>query len=183
MSDIYLGIDPGVNGGLAALTPEGRVHQVTKMPKGDKVVWNWIEQYRMYSSAHPVEIYAVIESIPPAVGIKNSKGKGSSKGSMSKLYGSYRALRMALVAAGIIVCDVKLGEVWRAFDIAPRRKEETQSQWKGRLKAKAQILFSKTRVTLAISDALLFAEYGRRKGEGFLVTSLQPKPSDSEVSL
>lgn len=45
---------------------------------------------------------------------------------------------------------------------------ESETQWKNRLKAKAQQLFPQQEVTLATADALLIAEFGRRKRSGTL---------------
>ena len=75
---------------------------------------------------------------------------------------SYGALCMALTAA-----DVRFEEVpplrWqRGLHIPPRKKSESRTAWKNRLKSKAQQLFPKEYVTLATADALLLAEYCSR---------------------
>jgi len=175
--DFYLGIDPGVGGGIAGTSSLSGAVSAIKMPRSDKKIWERIALFECHA-------LAVIEAIPPAIGIRNVKGLAAGKSQMSKLYGSYRALLMALTIAKIEIVKVKLGQVWRAFGIPPRTVDETkQSQWKGRIKAKAQQIFPQLRVTLHTADALLFAEYGRRLSEGLLVAPSAPRLSDAGAAL
>ena len=51
---------------------------------------------------------------------------------------------------------------WQASFGMKKGKDESNTQWKNRLKGKAQQLFPHLKVTLATADALLIAEYGRR---------------------
>ncbi len=164
-NDFYLGIDPGKRGGLARI---GFTVQASKMPESEEGLWNWLSAFHGRS-------FAVIETINPAIGIKRLGGKAAGKAQMSKLYGSYRALLMALAIAKITTLRVRTSHVWRAYGIPPRMQSETDSQWKGRIKAKAQQLFPNLKVTLATADALLFAEYGRRREEGLLVSKSTPR--------
>lgn len=148
----YLGVDPGKGGGLAILA--GSFHSTslvctTGMPATERDVWEWINNHKLYTTI------AAIEWIHPAI-------LGVGKSPMSKLYGSYMALRMALIGAGIRFEAVK-PIVWqRAVGVSARKKTETPTQWKNRLKQRAQELFPTTTVTLATADALLIAEYCRR---------------------
>jgi hypothetical protein len=100
-------------------------------------------------------IYAFIEWIHPAI-------QNIGKSQMSKLYGNYMQLRLCLVAMEIKFENPKAQEWQRALDISPRKKTETNTQWKNRLKGKAQQLFPKMKIILATADALLISEYGRR---------------------
>jgi hypothetical protein len=56
----------------------------------------------------------------------------------------------------------------KALEILPRKKAEGNSQWKNRLKGKAQQLFPNiaSQITLLTTDALLIAEFCRRKHKG-----------------
>jgi hypothetical protein len=81
---------------------------------------------------------------------------------------NYGALRMALTAAGIPFEEVVPGVWQRGLNIPPRKKTEGKTAWKNRLKAKAQQLFPSVKITLATADALLIAEFCRRKHEGLL---------------
>jgi hypothetical protein len=86
---------------------------------------------------------------------------------------NYGSLRMAMIASGLPFEDVP-PQVWqKALKIPSRKKEgrqykETKAAFKNRLKAKAQQLFPRVYITLATCDALLIAEYCRRKFLGIL---------------
>jgi hypothetical protein len=156
----YLGIDPGANGGFVLLSSQKIVRHMIAMPSTERDIWQLIV------NLGPQNPTALIEWIHPAI-------QGIGKSSMSKLYGNYCSLRMALTAAGIPFEDIKATKWQRELGISPRKKTENQSKWKNRLKAKAQVLFPSTIVpiTLKTCDALLIAEYLRRSDE---------KPSLSE---
>ena len=164
---IYVGIDPGSSGGLAAL--HNRPSCVS-MPDTDRDLWDWISQTA--DSLTPV--FAVIEKVSGWTGgNKNKSGapyahEGAPGSAMFKFGTSYGGLRMALVAAGIPFEEVVPRTWQKALGITPRAKTESKGQFKNRLKAKAQQLFPSEKVTLATADALLIAEYCRRKQEGKL---------------
>jgi len=157
---VYLGIDPGANGGLAALyaDPSDPTEVVDvkfkTMPDTELEIYEWI-----LGLEHGVESRAVIEWINPAM-------YGTDKASMSKLYGSYMALRMALVAASFSFIAEK-PQVWqKVLGIPHRKKTEKTSAWKGRLKKEAEEWFPQLHITLATSDALLIAQYCRLRFGG-----------------
>lgn len=168
---IYLGIDPGVNGGIAALYGEQAV-RFTTMPDTEIGVLDWLAPYSQWPVAvsaiptsagspinptHGSTVLACIEEIPAAMPF-------SGKASMSKIYGGYRALRMACAALGISFFTEKAAGWHRALGIPPRNKSEKTTVWKNRLKQWADKLFPSLRSTLSTSDALLIAYYCRMKG-------------------
>lgn len=161
----FLGIDPGKTGGLVSFRSGsiriGATTQVLPMPETERDIWDWF-------ASMGASTVAYIEWIHPAI-------QGIHKSNMSKLYGNYCSLRMALTAAKIPFEDVKPVTWQRGLGISPRKrvgkKAETDYQWKNRLRDKAQQLFPKLPIwseprskgrQLAISDALLIAEYCRR---------------------
>lgn len=153
--EIYLGIDPGASGGMAEIGVDGSA--ASPMPKTERDIWNWIKQ-----QADRDDTFAVIEKVGGYVGIKQP---GSA---MFKFGQSYGGLRMALIAASIPFDEVT-PQVWqKSLGIVKRQSGESQTVWKNRLKAKAQQLFPHMKVTLATADALLIAEFCRRKREGLL---------------
>ena len=125
------------------------------MPVTERDIWDW------FSSFSPENAVAVIEWIHPAI-------QGAGKSSMSKLYGNYMQLRGFLIAKRVRFEDKKTAEWCKGLNIPGKRKNETRTQWKNRLKARAQQLFPDLTVTLAISDALLIAEFCRRRECGLL---------------
>jgi hypothetical protein len=180
----YLGIDPGKNGGLCCLrrnSDQKPAHRV--MPDSMFDIWRWIE---VWSAVPGARLYAVIEQVytSPQMGVV-------SAGTFMKGYG---ALLMALTAAGIPYEEIR-PQVWqKALNIPPRKPGkkikvpnpkksgkmktvtkggETDTQWKKRLRNKAQQLFPSLEVwrgpigkQLAVADAILIAEYCRRKHQG-----------------
>lgn len=139
---------------------------MTDMPDTEADIWAWISKVgrdygdRIWDMAPTV--HACIEQVGGYVG-------ESQPGSRAFKFGmSYGGLRMALIAAYIPFEQV-VPTVWqKALRIPARKKTESKPRWKARLKAHAQQLFPRETVTLATADALLLAEYCRRKQEGRL---------------
>lgn len=156
----FIGVDPGKSGGLVDVIFCNTGYQkvsLTLMPETERDLWDWFDM-----RTPTIPTFAYIEWIHPAI-------QGIGKSAQSKLYGNYLSLRMALTAAGIPFEDVKPLQWQRAFSIPPRKKSEKTTQWKHRLRGKAQQLFptldvwGKTKeIQLAVCDALLIAEHCRR---------------------
>lgn len=156
---VFIGIDPGAGGGLAFVRNYGNPYAV-KMPATEYDVLAWLKtyggkRYGLFNHEPDRQVRAVVEWIHPAI-------QGVGKSSMSKLYGSYTALRMALTAAKIPFDVVQAAKWQRAIGVSKKDKAQSQTVWKNRLKARAQQLFPNAGVTLATCDALLIAEYCRR---------------------
>ena len=71
-------------------------------------------------------------------------------------------LDMALLALGIPTFTVT-PQKWEKHYQLGSSSGYSKTQWKNRLKAKAQQMFPNQKVTLAVADALLIAEYGRKQ--------------------
>lgn len=160
MADIFIGVDPGASGGMASISD---TVGATAMPGTDADIWAWFSNadFAPYNTGRPAA-FAVIEKVQ---GYAGSPTVGSA---MFKFGASYGGLRMALTAAGIPF-EEATPQVWqRGLKIPQRTKAESKTAWKNRLKAAAQRLFPGIKVTLATADALLIAEYCRRKRGGTL---------------
>lgn len=169
----FLGIDPGLSGGLAAICGNDVV--TIPMPETERDIFDW-----MTSSRDLLVSFAVIERVHAM--------PGNGVASMFKFGQNYGSLRMALVAAEIPFEEIQPRGWQKALGILPRKphtgvvvvlnkkgKEvkrkvggETDSEWKNRLRAKAQQFFPKVNITLATADALLIALYCKRQQEGTL---------------
>jgi hypothetical protein len=153
---VCIGIDPGSNGGMAAIYPNYPNSDTlfTTMPDTDEGILTWLRLRQVPSLLnHNRKFCAVIEKITP------HGFAGSGKLQTGKLYGSYRALCMALTAADIPYTAVTASVWHRALGIFSRGRNEGRSGWKKRLKAVAERTFPKLHVTLATADALLIARY------------------------
>ena len=149
----YLGCDPGANGGLALIDHEGQVEAV-KTPADPLELWRWIHSKRSNAGHHFT--MAALEKVGGHI-----QGRDQPGSAMFNFGKSYGVLVGMLTAAGISRDDVTPQEWQKSFGL--KRSEHLDEKWKNVLKAEAQKIFSSVKVTLATADALLLAEYVRRK--------------------
>jgi len=140
----YIGIDPGVSGGLAVLTPDGSVELATKWPSTEGDIFRTLTLFSVCS-------FAVLELVrsSPQMGVRSAFTFGQS----------YGALRMALAAAYIPYLEITPAK-WQG-DMKCRSKGD-----KNVTKRRAAELFPTLKVTHATADALLLAYYCRRMKMG-----------------
>jgi Holliday junction resolvasome RuvABC endonuclease subunit len=138
---IYIGIDPGVGGGLAAIDSTSAVHSAIAMPETERDVLDWISRW----NATPA--LAVLERVrsSPQMGVVSAFTFGRG----------YGALRMALTAARIPFDEV-LPRTWQTLLFCLTKGDKNVT------KLRAQALFPSQQITHATADALLLAAYCRR---------------------
>lgn len=143
---IYIGVDPGKNGGLSVL---GYAHPLTyPMPDTIRGLWDLIHEISHSASIESLPIKAYLESVSasPQMGVVSSFTFGNGFGH----------LEMALTAAGIPFERCR-PQVWQREMSCLSKGDKTVT------KRRAQELFPTLTITHAIADALLIAEYGRRE--------------------
>lgn len=178
MSDtLYLGIDPGKSGGIVALCQDDV--WLTKMPPTLIEIWNWINESVAYGRKRG-RVVAGIERVGGFM--RQGEGAGSknfaSGHSMWEFGFNVGILHMALVGNGVTDFRVIAPVSWqRGLQIPKREKGESKTGWKARLKALAQLTFPEVEITLGTADAILIAEYIRRKHRGDL-----PEPSPAAAA-
>ncbi len=123
---------------------------------------------RMYLGIDPgaakrLDTFCVIEKNTGFVG-----GKGNPGSFMFQFGKTTGILHGFLVAAGIPHEEVTPSTWQKALGIPPRKKTETKGKFKARLRQHAERLFPGVKATLATCDALLIAEFCKRKREGTL---------------
>lgn len=168
----FLGLDPGASGGIAAVAADRTLLLAEPWPESDRDILNLIQR-----AAGSGKAFAILERVSsaPGQGIAGAFSFG----------GHYRALRMALAAARIAFEEVPptvwqkpfglpvlpkvptLGKIATVEEVEAQkkaRKERSAAQRdkKNALKVYAQKLFPSVKVTHAVADALLIAEWGRR---------------------
>lgn len=145
---IAIGIDPGKSGGIAAIFGDGRTVQ-SPMPDTERDLY---ELLRDIDSVEPGAV-ARLERVSssPQMGVVSAFTFGRSYGS----------LIMALTAIGIPFEEVT-PVTWQKRLSITYPAGSTDTQKKNITKSKAQQLFPDVRVTHAIADALLIAEFCRR---------------------
>ena len=139
----FIGIDPGVSGGIAVVSDTGTLLSVSKMPETERDLYEHLGALSFFAGG----LKATLEYVRamPKMGAA----------SMFQFGRGYGAIRMALVARDI------------PFD------EATPLKWQNAMgclthgdknisKRRAQELFPGVKVTHANADALLIAEYARR---------------------
>ncbi len=141
---IFIGIDPGGSGGIAWLDESGNVVKVMKMPETDADVLEALGQY--------IPAKAVIERVA-AFAPAGMRMGATSAFTFGRGVG---ALHMALTA-----CQIPFEPItplfWQKFMACRTGGDKNVS------KAKAQQLFPSLKITHAIADALLIAEFCRRR--------------------
>lgn len=145
-----IAIDPGENGGIAIYSTElSSVIDVIKMPSTPQDVLSYLK-------GNEEDAICYLEK----VGGMPGQG-GSAMFNFGKGYGH---LEMALLALQIPTVTITPQSWQKALQLGNRRKEMSKTEWKNKLKAKAQQLFPYIeKITLNISDALLICEYARIK--------------------
>lgn len=146
-----IGVDPGGGGGMAWITwgsmyPEPAI-KCHKMPATEA------DTLALIQSIPQMGRSAVIEKVQGYI------GSGQPGSAMFKFGCNYGGLRMALIAAGIPFDEVPPQRWQKRLGIIKGGRAEGKTEWKNRLKAKAQQLYPNVDVTLAVADALLIARY------------------------
>ena len=160
MATSFIGIDPGVNGGIAVITVKrGSPPYINAipMPRSEREIWQAVQALspRKHHWSH-----AALEAVHsmPGQGVKSTFAFGRG----------YGFLRGCLTAAKIAFEDVRPQDWQRGLDIQKRRPIETQDDFKQRLvEVAVDILGGQSEVLWTIdkrtADAYLMAEFMRRK--------------------
>lgn len=156
MTRVFVGVDPGVSGGIAAVSEDGRPLTYKKRPDSIAGV---LEVFAGISRLGD-DVACVLEFVrsSPQMGVKSvfTFGRG------------YGELRACLVATGIRFEEVP-PHVWQKALNCRTGGDKNVT------KAKAAKLFpSIVRVTHNIADSLLIAEFARRTALGLVVVDETP---------
>lgn len=152
-----IGIDPGLSGGIVCLGAGGNVIEVRKMPD---TPYDILECLRRFSSDSLFGGGCVCYMEKVGTGLPGQSSKATA--TFARHNGH---LEMALLSLGIKTVEVTPQKWQKHFQLG-RSTDFSKAEWKNRLKSCAQQLFPRERVTLAVADALLIAEYGRLKEMG-----------------
>jgi hypothetical protein len=147
---VILAIDPGASGGIAER--EGAEYFCTKMPKteGDILCWLRLRVPRV----------AVIEDQVGCVG----PGIKVSSASMFSFGRHFGFVLGSLQSQGWRIHLVRPQKWQSALSLGKRRDSASQTEWKNKLKQRAQQLYPGIDVTLNTADALLLLHYAIQEG-------------------
>lgn len=141
-----IAIDPGKNGGIAIYSSErNKLVEVVKMPPTPQELLSFLRLYQFNSVCYLERVGGL-----PGMG-------GSAMFNFGKGFGH---IEMALLCAKIPTNEV-LPQKWQKFLSLGTKGSKSTSEWKNKLKARAEQLFPDAgEITLATSDALLILRYG-----------------------
>lgn len=144
-----IAIDPGINGGIATYSVDDRkVIEVVKMPETPQELVRFLRYYQLNSVCYIEKVGGL-----PGMG-------GSRMFNFGKQFGW---LEMALLVCKIPTIEVT-PQKWQKELQLGNKRDKTPSQWKNKLKQRAEQMFPNVgRITLAVSDALLILYYGIMK--------------------
>ena len=145
---LYLGVDPGKSGAAALITHASAIVSVQKFDVTEMDICEWFGG----DASHLAGVVGILEYVSsmPKDGVVSAFKFGTS----------YGFLRGMLLVHGIRFATVTSSKWQRTFGLISK-KGETKTHKKNRHKARAQELFPGVKVTHAIADALLLADYCR----------------------
>lgn len=144
---VYIGIDPGVGGGIAMIRDDGSLLSAVPMPETESDI---LEEIKAWNK-HGLNARAALERVWSSPGWGHAGAFTFGK--------NYGACRMALMAAQIPFEEV-LPQRWQS-NLGCRSGKD-----KNVTKRAAQNLFPRYTITHAVADALLIAEFCRRQDRG-----------------
>ena len=142
----YLGVDPGTSGAMALVDGDGKLVDVIKLKETQHDVWDWLDPHhrKLYETQIDFAVLEKVHSMP-------KQGVASS----FKFGASYGFCQGVLVAARI-----------RFELVTPQKWQHAMGCRTGGdkniTKSRAQALFPNKKITHAIADALLLADFARR---------------------
>jgi len=140
-----IAIDPGANGAIVVRTFDGSIISY-KMPDTPKDLFELFKSLRQ----NDYDVECMLEKVGgmPKMG-------GSSMFNFGQGYGH---IEMALIANEIKTTTTS-PQAWQKTMLIGTKSKLSTTEWKNKLKAKAQQLYPHIKVTLANADALLILEY------------------------
>lgn len=150
---IFIGVDPGVSGGIAFIDHNGVPIRTAKMPETERDLFELLT----FGCIQTAQGFQIGDALGHRRAMLERAGATPQMGVTSAFtFGmGYGRVRMALVAAGCPF-DVVTSHVWQKAMGCRSGGDKNVT------KRRAQDLFPQVKVTHAIADALLLAEYCRR---------------------
>ena len=157
MKKCFIGIDPGANGACVGITEDGIIHEIRFGKVTDSEVYKFME-----GLSFEYNCFCVKEKVW-AIPAKNDDGSFRSMGaSTSFTFGENNGKILGFLIACGIAFEEKTPQTWQKMYGMKREKNESQTDYKKRLRQKAEQLFPKSKITTDTADAYLIAEFTRR---------------------
>ena len=136
----FMGLDPGKSGGIALISEDGEQAIAQKVTDSERDLWLFFKEYS--SEVQFAKLELVHSS--PQMGVRSAFS-----------FGSYGFLRGILIASEIPFDEVRPQKWMKHLSCLTGGDKNVT-------KRKAQQLFPKLKITHAVADALLIAEYCRQ---------------------
>lgn len=149
----FLGIDPGVNGGITVLDHTNTVY-CYDMPKGEKSIFALLKAIQSKFGKEENEIFCFLEKVHslPHDGVTSAFNFGYNFG----------VLNCCLRVLGIPF-DVVQPKTWQKEFNLVKKTGSTTTQWKKVIQQKVIDLYPTFKGNLSVSDSVLIALYSKRK--------------------
>lgn len=151
-----IAIDPGLSGGITAGVDSRSPHKVWAMPETEsdvvKILMECVESARELGLLPE----AYIEKLPAAI---SRPGLRINASSMGKLHRNCGIITGALLAWRIRLVEVSPQKWQKHYELGTRSACKSDTEWKNRLKSRAQKSFPSAKVTHATADSLLIYEW------------------------
>ena len=153
----FIGIDPGCHGGIAVLTGDNLdTLDLSKVTDAD--VADFMRCHRDFAES---VAYAILEN--PTGSVMAQRGRAISVSAVVKLGSKYGFMVGLLTGLGIRF-DERRPQQWQAaMGVTRTNKDESDTAKKNRHKQAAQRLFPGAKITHAVADAILIAEFAKRE--------------------
>lgn len=138
----YIGIDPGSTGGISILDTDNNTVRTCKLSETEQDVWCWFNE-----EVNMLNAYATIEKV-------HSMPQQSSQSGFT--FGRSFGFLIGILTAIQIPYQFVTPQKWQKGMNCLTKGDKNVS------KAAAQRLWPKIKMTHAIADSLLIAEYGRK---------------------
>ena len=147
----FIGIDPGVNGGIAVINgPETKVFNIPKEPK---------DLMRILFPYLPLNPVVMLEQVGGRF------GDGASRAfNFGKNYGMLTTILKIMGFCTVYVTPTVWMKAYSQF-IGTSKDYASKTEWKNALKNHAKALYPDVKLTLKTSDALLIAHYAANNYE------------------
>lgn len=165
---IIFGADPGSSGAITFLRTVSLRNIVgighVRLDVSERDLCDWISSVLVDGSSEE-SAFAYLERV--------SASPGAGVSGMFRFGQSYGMLRMLMTAHNVpfdLVQPLKWQQAMGCArpQVPKGHKKESQTEHKNRTKARAQQLFPEIKMTHAVADSLLLAEFGRRLRAGEL---------------
>ena len=146
---LYLGIDPGKSGAICSVDSLGNAEIIVKTNETYQDIWTHLSDITIdYTCKATIELVNAM----PNQGVSSTFKFGESFGAL-----------LGLLTAAKIPFERVRPAIWCKELGLKKKAQESNIEWKNRHKQLAQELFPGITITHATADALLIAEYCRRK--------------------